>query len=91
MEVARSMLFAVLASMENDDDAGQQKTLSEAKSLIGRAARFVCGQAIQLHGGIGMTEEYLVGHYFKRAVVADLLLGGGTQHEAALASHLDQH
>jgi alkylation response protein AidB-like acyl-CoA dehydrogenase len=87
MEVARSMLFAALASVQND--ATRKTTISAAKALIGRAAKFVCAQAIQLHGGIGMTEEYLVGHYFKRAVVADLLLGSSERHEAAwaMASH----
>ncbi|AMO22737.1 acyl-CoA dehydrogenase [Ramlibacter solisilvae] len=85
MELARSMLYAALASVLNDDAATRQATLSAAKTLIGRAAKTVCGQAIQLHGGIGMTEEYLVGHYFKRAVVAELLLGSSERHEAACA------
>jgi alkylation response protein AidB-like acyl-CoA dehydrogenase len=86
MEVARSMLFVALASVENGDAAARARTLSAAKALVGRAAKVVCGQAIQLHGGIGMTEEYRVGHYFKRAVVADLLLGSGERHEAACAA-----
>jgi alkylation response protein AidB-like acyl-CoA dehydrogenase len=86
MEVARSMLFVALASVENGDAATRARTLSAAKALVGRAAKVVCGQAIQLHGGIGMTEEYRVGHYFKRAVVADLLLGSGERHEAAYAA-----
>jgi alkylation response protein AidB-like acyl-CoA dehydrogenase len=88
MELARSMLFAALASVENDVPFTRQATLSAAKALIGRAARNVCGQAIQLHGGIGVTEEYLVGHFFKRAVVADLLLGSSERHEAACAAEL---
>ncbi|SEB24650.1 acyl-CoA dehydrogenase family protein [Variovorax sp. YR216] len=83
METARSMLYAALASMEIDDDAARQRTLSGAKALIARAAKFVCGQGIQLHGGIGVTEEYLIGHYFKRAVVAELQLGSIDRHEAA--------
>jgi len=58
------------------------KRAGEVQDLI----ETVCAQAIQLHGGIGMTEEYLVGHYFKRAVVADLQLGSSEQHEAAYAS-----
>jgi alkylation response protein AidB-like acyl-CoA dehydrogenase len=86
MEMARSMLFVALASVENDDAPTRQRTMSAAKALVGRAAKFVCGQAIQLHGGIGMTEEYSVGHYFKRAVVADLLLGSSERHEAAYAA-----
>ncbi len=88
MEIARSMLHAALSSMANDDPATRDKTLSGAKMLICRAAKFVCGQGIQLHGGIGMTEEYLVGHYYKRAVVADLLLGSSDSHEAACAEAL---
>ncbi|RJG26426.1 acyl-CoA dehydrogenase family protein [Massilia cavernae] len=88
MEVARSMLHVALASVENDDAANRQKTLSKAKMLICRAAKFVCGQGIQLHGGIGMTEEYVIGHYFKRAIVADLLLGSSDRHEAACAAAL---
>ncbi|CAN7669695.1 Acryloyl-CoA reductase (NADH) [compost metagenome] len=88
MEVARSMLHAALASLANDDAATQQQVLSAAKMLIGRAAKLVCGQGIQLHGGIGMTEEYAVGHYYKRAVVADLLLGSSDSNEAACAAAL---
>ncbi|WP_370599282.1 acyl-CoA dehydrogenase family protein [Pseudomonas nitroreducens] len=88
LELARSMLHAALAALANDDEATRQKTLSAAKMLVCRAAKFVCGQGIQLHGGIGMTEEYLVGHYYKRAIVADLQLGSSDRHEAACAAAL---
>jgi alkylation response protein AidB-like acyl-CoA dehydrogenase len=88
MELARSMLFAALASFENDDATARLETLAAAKAFICGAARNVCGQGIQMHGGIGMTEEYLVGHYFKRAVVADVLLGSSALHEAACAKSL---
>ncbi|GMG94357.1 acyl-CoA dehydrogenase family protein [Cupriavidus metallidurans] len=88
LEVARSMLYALLASIENDDEDAIARTVSQAKALIGRAARYVCGQGIQLHGGIGMTEEYTVGHYFKRAVVADVLFGNADLHEARNARAL---
>ncbi|MBP0591515.1 acyl-CoA dehydrogenase family protein [Paraburkholderia sp. LEh10] len=90
MEVARSMLYALLASIENDDEAARQHCVSQAKSLIGRAARFVCAQAIQLHGGMGMTEECQVGHYYKRAVVAEVLFGTSDAHDAACAAHLQK-
>ncbi|SEB24696.1 acyl-CoA dehydrogenase family protein [Variovorax sp. YR216] len=86
MELARSMLFAALSAVQNPQGAARRRTLSAAKAFVGRAAKAVCGQAIQLHGGIGMTEEYLIGHYFKRAVVADLLLGSADRHEAACAA-----
>ncbi|RJF95752.1 acyl-CoA dehydrogenase family protein [Noviherbaspirillum saxi] len=88
MELARSMLHAALASVANDDAATRQKTLSAAKALVCRAAKFVCGQGIQLHGGIGMTEEYAVGHYYKHAIVADLLLGSSDRHDAVCAAAL---
>ncbi len=88
MELARSMLFALLSSFENDDPATRQRLVHGAKALITGAARNVCGQGIQLHGGMGMTEECAVGHYFKRAVVADLLFGGRTLHETACAEAL---
>ncbi|AQV98669.1 acyl-CoA dehydrogenase [Cupriavidus necator] len=88
LEVARSMLYALLASIENDGAQALARTVSQAKALVGRAARYVCGQGIQLHGGIGMTEEYTVGHYFKRAVVADVLFGNADLHEAGNARAL---
>jgi alkylation response protein AidB-like acyl-CoA dehydrogenase len=88
MELARSMLFAGLASFENDDSAARLKTMSAAKAFVTNAARSVCGQAIQLHGGIGMSEEYAVGHYFKRVIVADALLGSSALHEAGCAKQL---
>jgi alkylation response protein AidB-like acyl-CoA dehydrogenase len=75
LEVSRSMLFSVMASIGEDPVDRQWAAACESKALIARAAKLVCGQAIQLHGGIGMTEEYAIGHYFKRAVVADILFG----------------
>ncbi|MFV0646049.1 MAG: acyl-CoA dehydrogenase family protein [Sphingomonadaceae bacterium] len=81
MELARSMLFALLASFENHDAERRAPVVNSAKLLIVEAARNVCGQAIQLHGGMGFTEECAVGQYFNRAVVADLLLGSRTMRE----------
>jgi alkylation response protein AidB-like acyl-CoA dehydrogenase len=59
--------------------------LSGAKVQIGRSARFIGQQAIQLHGGIGMTMEYKVGHYFKRVSMIDTLFGDADHHLAAVA------
>ena len=87
-EIARSMLYALIASIENDDEQARLRTVSQAKALIGRAARFVCAQAIQLHGGMGMTEECQVGHYYKRAVVAEVLFGNSDAHDALCAAQL---
>ncbi|CAG2146680.1 Acryloyl-CoA reductase (NADH) [Cupriavidus yeoncheonensis] len=90
LELARSMLYALLAALQNEGPALQEHRASQAKALVGRAARYVCGQAIQLHGGIGMTEEYAVGHYFKRAVVAEILFGTADFHDARCASRLQE-
>ncbi len=81
MEMARSMLYVLLSRVESGNPQEQQWALSQAKALIGRSAKYVCGQAIQLHGGIGMTEEFVVGHFYKRAVVANLLLGQSDTHD----------
>ncbi len=89
-ELARSMLFVALASFVNEPANERYETVSSAKSFICGIARDVCAQGIQLHGGIGMTEEYSVGHYFKRAVVADVLLGSGTVRETAAARQLQK-
>jgi alkylation response protein AidB-like acyl-CoA dehydrogenase len=59
-----------------DPDAGERKrALSAAKVVIGQAGRFVAQQAIQLHGGMGMTDELMVSHHFKRLTAIDLILG----------------
>jgi alkylation response protein AidB-like acyl-CoA dehydrogenase len=88
LELARSMLFAALAALQNDDAVRRREVLSAAKAFVSNAALNVCGRGIQLHGGIGMTEEYAVGHYFKRAVVNGVLLGANVLHEAACAAML---
>ncbi|MNC99226.1 hypothetical protein D3C83_174340 [compost metagenome] len=56
-----------------------------AKAGIGQAARFVSQNAVQLHGGIGMTEEYAVGHYFRRAMVIEHSFGDTAHHLSRLA------
>ena len=59
--------------------------MSAVKALIGRNARRLGQEAVQLHGGIGMTLEYALGHHFKRLTVIDLLLGDADTHLAAVA------
>ena len=85
LEQARSM--AMLATMMADEAnaAERRKSISAAKVQIGRSAKIVGEGAIQLHGGIGMTMEYKVGHYFKRATMIDKTLGDADHHLAVLA------
>jgi hypothetical protein len=58
----------------------QRKTASAAKVQIGKAGRFVGQQAIQIHGGMGMTDALNVGHYFKRLTMIDTLYGNVDHH-----------
>jgi hypothetical protein len=86
LEQARSMAMfaAVMAGEENA--AERRKAISAAKVQIGRSARHIGQEAIQLHGGIGMTTEYAVGHYFKRTTVIDQMYGDADTHLASLAA-----
>lgn len=85
LEQARSMSFyAVQAAGESDPDE-RRRGGSAVKVQIGRAARFVGQQSIQLHGGIAMTMEYACGHYFKRLTMNDSIFGDADHHIRALA------
>jgi len=85
LEQARSMaLFATMMAGE-DDATERSKAIAAAKVQIGRSGRLVGQQAIQLHGGMGMTMEYKVGHYFKRVTMIDTLFGTADHHLARLA------
>jgi alkylation response protein AidB-like acyl-CoA dehydrogenase len=72
--------------VDEPDLAERRKALSAVKVQIGKSARFIGQQAIQLHGGIGVTEEYAVGHYFKRLTVLETQFGDTGHHLARLAA-----
>lgn len=85
LELASSM--AILAACVADEADGEERSrrLSAAKFVVTRAARFVAEQAIQLHGGIGMTWEYSLAHHAKRLVMLGHQLGDDDHHLAAYA------
>ncbi len=85
LEQARSMAYLATMMANSEDAAERRRMTSAAKVQVGRSARFVGQQAIQLHGGIGMTMEYKVGHYFKRVTAIDALFGDAGHHLAELA------
>jgi pimeloyl-CoA dehydrogenase small subunit len=85
LEQARSMAYLATMMADSDDTTERRRTISAAKVQVGRSARFVGQQAIQLHGGIGMTMEYKVGHYFKRASMIDMLFGDADHHLGVVA------
>jgi alkylation response protein AidB-like acyl-CoA dehydrogenase len=85
LEQARSMAMfaAVMAAEENAIE--RKRAIAAAKVQIGRSGKHIGQEAIQLHGGIGMTMEYKVGHYFKRMTMLDKMFGDAEVHLETLA------
>lgn len=80
VEQARSMsMFATMAS-EYEDAKERARAIAAAKVQIGKSLKFVGQQSIQLHGGIGMTMEAKIGHYFKRLTMIENTLGDTDYH-----------
>jgi hypothetical protein len=78
-EQCKSLLFrATLESAQGTTTA--QRTIHALKHLIGKAGIFIAENAVQLHGGMGMTEELRIGHYFKRMLVIDAQFGNADHH-----------
>ncbi|MDI4663579.1 acyl-CoA dehydrogenase family protein [Xanthobacter autotrophicus] len=84
LEQARSMALYAVMSVAEPDAVRRAAALSAAKVQIGISGRFIGQQAIQLHGGIGMTMEYKVGHLFKRLTMIDKEFGDVDHHLACL-------
>ena len=86
LEQARSMaLYAAMMTTH----VGQRErgaAMAAAKIQIGRSGRLIAQQAIQLHGGMGMSAEYALGHYVKRMLVLETLFGDAAHHLSALAA-----
>jgi pimeloyl-CoA dehydrogenase small subunit len=85
LEQGRSLAMLAAMTIDEPDPAERARNLSMVKAGIGQAARFVSQNAVQLHGGIGMTEEYAVGHYFRRVMVIEHTFGDTAHHLSRLA------
>jgi len=85
IEQARSMACYATMMCDESDAAERSRAISAAKVQTGRSGRFVGQEAIQLHGGIGMTEECQAGHYFRRLTVIETLFGDTPHHLRRLA------
>lgn len=79
-ELALSMAYVAAQGLDATDPAERRRKLSAAKVVTAKAARFVGQQAVQLHGGMGMTDELEVGDYFKALTMVDVLLGDTDLH-----------
>ena len=81
LEQARSMaMFATMMAGEADAKT-RRRSISAAKVQIGRSGRHIGQEAVQLHGGIAMTMEYKVGHYFKRMTMLEQVFGDADTHQ----------
>jgi len=78
-QLAQSMALAGMAALDSSETV-RRRAVSAAKVQVGRAARLVGEDAIQLHGGIAMTDEYAAGHYFKRLTMIRLMFGDEEYH-----------
>lgn len=77
----QSVSITLMVTLKLDEsDTERAKAASAAKVTIGKAGRFVGQQAVQIHGGMGMTDELNVGHYFKRLTMIDALFGSTDHH-----------
>ena len=83
LEQAVAAVYLAVLNLEAEPDA-RARAVSAAKATIGRAARFVGQNAVQLHGGMGMTEELAIGHYFKRLTALQYEFGSTDHHVDAL-------
>ncbi|MCX2929833.1 acyl-CoA dehydrogenase family protein [Mycobacterium sp. CVI_P3] len=86
MEVEQSVAAVYLAvlNLQAEPDT-RARSVSAAKATVGRAARFLGQNAVQLHGGMGMTEELAIGHYFKRLTALQYEFGSTDSHRARYA------
>jgi alkylation response protein AidB-like acyl-CoA dehydrogenase len=81
----RSILYRAMAHLDKPA-AERRSAVSAAKAAAGKSGRFVCAQGVQLHGGIGMTEEYPVGHYFRLMTLLEKQFGDIDYHLARFAT-----
>ena len=85
LEQARSISLYGSMMAGEDDAAERRRAMHAVKVQIGKSARLIGQDAIQLHGGIGMTHEYKAGHYFKRLTMIELAYGNTEHHLRELA------
>jgi hypothetical protein len=82
IQVEQSVSMTYMATIKLSDDRERTKAAAAAKVQIGKACKFVGQNAIQLHGGMGMTDEMAIGHYFKRATMIEAAFGSTDHHLA---------
>lgn len=87
LELARSMSYYATLKL-GEPDPQRRQALARAKVQLGRSMRFVGQQAVQLHGGIGVTDEYVVSHCFKTLTQLELTFGDTLHHLGEVAARM---
>ena len=89
LELARSMSF--YASLKLNAPAPERRAaMARAKVQLGSSMRFVGQQAVQLHGGIGVTDEYIVSHYFKKLTQLEMTFGDSLHHLGEVSKRMQE-
>ena len=88
LELARSMSY--YASLKLNAPTGERRrALARAKVQLGQSMRYVGQQAVQLHGGIGVTDEYIVSHYFKKLTQLEMTFGDTLHHLGEVSARME--
>ncbi len=87
LELARSMSYYASLKLNAPADE-RRRALARAKYQLGCSMRFVGQQAVQLHGGIGVTDEYIVSHYFKKLTQLEMTFGDSLHHLGEVSSRM---
>lgn len=87
LELARSMSYYAHLKL-NAPTEERRRALARAKYQLGQSMRFVSQQSVQLHGGIGVTDEYIVSHYFKKLTQLEMTYGDSLHHLGEVAQRM---
>ena len=89
LELARSMSYYATLKLQATE-AERRQAISRAKVQLGQSMRYVGQQAVQLHGGIGVTDEYIISHYFKRLTQLEMTFGDSMHHLGEVAERMQE-
>jgi len=89
LELARSMSYYATLKLGEASDV-RRRAVAQAKVQLGNSARFLGQQAVQLHGGIGMTDEYIGSHYFKRLTTMEMQFGDTMHHIGEVSARMTE-
>lgn len=89
LELARSMSYYASLKLNAPTDE-RRRAMARAKFQLGQSMRYVSQQAVQLHGGIGVTDEYIVSHYFKKLTQLEMTYGDGLHQLGEVSSRMQE-